>query len=72
MISDLKIGAFMPGIFGGMKCAGITHRDRTHGRKAPVERKVPKCTLFDEWLPGECQKCEKCMEAVRKAKEAEK
>lgn len=24
----------------------------------------PKCTLFDEWLPGEYLKCEKCMAAV--------
>ena len=46
-----------------------THRDRTHGRKAPVERRVPKCTLFDEWLPGEYQKCEKCLEATRSGKE---
>lgn len=58
--------------WGNEVCRYHTHRDRTHGRKAPVERKVPKCTLFDEWLQGECQKCEKCMEAVRKAKEAEK
>lgn len=46
-----------------------THRDRTHGRKAPVERRVPKCTLFNEWLPWEYQKCEKCLEATRNGKE---
>ena len=38
-------------------------------RKAPVERRVPKCTLFNEWLPGEYQKCEKCLEATRNGKE---
>lgn len=51
------------------KLAYHTHRDRTHGRKAPVERRVPKCTLFDEWLPGEYQKCEKCLEVTRGGKE---
>lgn len=54
---------------GNDVCRYHTHRDRTHGRKAPVERRVPKCTLFDEWLPGEYQKCEKCLEATRSGKE---
>ena len=55
-----------PGDFWGKDvCKYHTHRDRTHGKKAPVERRVPKCTLFDEWLPGEYQKCEKCLEAAR-------
>lgn len=54
-----------PGDFWGNDvCRYHTHRDRTHGRKAPVERHLPKCTLFDEWLPGEYLKCEKCMAAV--------
>ena len=45
-----------PGDFWGKDvCKYHTHRDRTHGKKAPVERRVPKCTLFDEWLPGEDQ-----------------
>lgn len=49
---------------GNDVCRYHTHRDRTHGRKAPVERHLPKCTLFDEWLPGEYLKCEKCMASV--------
>lgn len=56
--------------WGKEACRYHTHRDRTHGRKAPVERNLPKCTLFGAWLPGEYQKCEQCLEAVRKAKEA--
>lgn len=55
--------------WGNDVCRYHTHRDRTHGRKAPVERRMPKCTLFDEWLPGEYQKCEKCLEATRSGKE---
>lgn len=50
--------------WGNDVCRYHTHRDRTHGRKAPVERHLPKCTLFDEWLPGEYLKCEKCMASV--------
>ena len=55
--------------WGNGVCKYHTHRDRTHGRKDPVEHRVPKCTLFDEWLPGEYQKCEKCLEATRSGKE---
>ena len=55
--------------FGNDVCRYHTHRDRTHGRNAAVERRLPKCTLFDEWLPGEYQKCEKCLEAIRSGKE---
>lgn len=51
--------------WGNSVCLYHTHRDRTHGRKAPVERNLPKCTLFDEWLPGEYQKCKKCLDAVK-------
>lgn len=46
-------------------------RDRTHGRKAPTEYQIPKCTLFDEWLPGCYHRCNKCIEACNKAKEKE-
>lgn len=61
-----------PGDFwGNGVCKYHTHRDRTHGRKAPVERRVPKCTLFDEWLPGEYQKCEKCLLATGGGKTSE-
>lgn len=60
-----------PGDFWGNDvCRYHTHRDRTHGRKAPVERRLPKCTLFDEWLPGEYQKCEQCIAATQKRLEA--
>lgn len=50
--------------WGNPVCRYHTHRNRTHGRKAPMERSVPKCTLFDEWLPGEYQKCDKCVAAI--------
>ena len=52
--------------WGSSICKYHTYRDRTHGKKAPKERRVPKCTLFDEWLPGEYQKCEQCISAIRK------
>ena len=35
-----------------------------------MERNVPKCTLFDEWLPGEYQKCDKCIAAMMERLEA--
>ena len=50
--------------WGNDVCRYHTHRDRTHGRKAPIERHIPKCTLFDEWLSGEYQKCERCLAAT--------
>lgn len=43
--------------------------DRTHGRKAPVERQFPKCTLCDEWIPGEYQRCKQCIVATQKGLE---
>lgn len=52
-------------------CEYHTHRDRTHGRKAPVEKKMPKCTLFGIWLEKSYQKCEKCQNACEQVKEAE-
>lgn len=55
--------------WGRPVCRYYTHRDRTHGRKAPVERQIPKCTLFDEWLSGEYQKCQACMKAMKEAQE---
>ena len=45
-------------------CRYHTHRDRTHGRKAPKERNVPKCTLFNCWLEGEYVKCSQCIRAA--------
>ena len=55
--------------WGNAVCPYHTHRDRTHGRKAPIERRLPKCTLFDEWLPGEYIKCESCWKAIEATKE---
>lgn len=57
--------------WGNEVCRYHTHRDRTHGRKAPIERKVPKCMLFDEWLPGDHIKCEKCRKAIEAAQREE-
>lgn len=44
-------------------CPYHTHRDRTHGRKATVEKQVPKCTLFGVWLDKPYQKCKECIKA---------
>lgn len=43
-------------------------RDRTHGRKAPIERKCPKCALFDVWLDG-YNKCKECLICCKIAKQ---
>lgn len=62
----LETKCFYPGdFFGNDVCKYHKLRDRTHGRKAPVERRVPKCALFDKWLPGEYDKCAECLEACR-------
>lgn len=57
--------------WGNEVCRYHTHRNRTHGRKAPVERNVPKCTLFDEWLPSEHIKCDACKAAIKTAQREE-
>ena len=47
-------------------CHYMVYRDRTHGRKAPVERNLPKCVLFDEWLKQPSLyaiKCDACLKA---------
>ena len=49
-------------------CRYHTHRNRTHGRKAPMERIVPKCTLFDTWLDGPYKKCEACRKACEESR----
>ena len=49
--------------WGKSICRYYTHRDRTHGRKAPIERHLPKCTLFDCWLEKDYVKCEACKKA---------
>lgn len=56
-----------PGDFWGKPaCSYHVRRDRMHGRKQPPERNVPKCTLFNKWLPGAYKKCPECM-AICKA-----
>ena len=60
------------GDFWGRDCCHFhVRRDRTHGNRAPVERKLPKCTLFDTWLKGEYERCPECTEAIRKSREEE-
>ena len=53
--------------WGETRCHYLAYRTRTHGRRAPAERNLPKCTLFDKWLgydgvrPAKCSECwEKC------------
>jgi len=55
--------------WGTYYCKYHVFRDRTHGKKKPTERHMPKCTLFDEWLPGEYKKCKQCIKAVEETKE---
>ncbi len=55
--------------WGRTVCPYHKLRDRTHGRKAPIERRVPKCALFDEWLSGEYKRCGKCLAAINAVKE---
>lgn len=47
-------------------CPYLVLRDRHHGYKVPIERKVPKCTLFNQWLETErhYKKCYECLERV--------
>ncbi len=73
LVSPEKTSCTYGGDFWGKDvCRYHTYRDRTHGRKAPIERKMPKCTLFDEWLPGKYIKCEQCMKACEEALEGMK
>lgn len=53
--------------WGHSVCAHHVYRDRTHGRQAPVERRLPKCALFGVWLDGEYKKCDACLEACKEA-----
>ncbi|WP_140393121.1 hypothetical protein [Lachnoclostridium sp. An138] len=54
--------------WGKNVCGYHTHRDRTHGRKAPKEHAVPKCVLFDVWLDEEYKKCTECKKACEEEK----
>ena len=58
--------------YGKDVCQYHTYRDRTHGRRAPVERNVPKCTLFGVWLDKSYQKCKECIKACEQAERMEK
>lgn len=55
------------GTSGEMMFASTTPTETAHmvGRRRSSED-FRKCTLFDEWLPGEYQKCEKCLEATKR------
>lgn len=67
---DLEKTCMYSGDFWGKPlCSYLVYRDRYHGRKQPMERRVPKCTLFNRWLERDCMKCPECLEAVKKAKE---
>ncbi len=54
-------------------CPYLSLRDRHHRYKTPVEHKVPKCTLFNQWLKleGHYKKCYECLEHVMVADNAD-
>jgi len=54
--------------YGEELCKYHTHRDRHHGKKAPIEWNVPKCKLFDCWLSEAYIKCDACIKACSEAK----
>lgn len=54
--------------WGDYVCQYHVFRDRTHGKKKPIERHMPKCTLFNKWLSNKYKKCEQCIKAVERAK----
>lgn len=62
---ELNSCAYDGDFFGKDVCRYHTFRNRTHGRKAPTERNIPKCTLFDTWLARPYQKCVACQIACR-------
>lgn len=68
LVSPDKDNCTYGGDFWGKDvCRYYTYRNRTHGRKAPMERNVPKCTLFDVWLDKPYKKCEACRKACEEA-----
>ena len=67
--SDSEHCTYGGDFWGKDVCRYHTHRDRTHGRKAPVERHIPKCILFDKWLDKPYQKCEECKQACQKERD---
>ena len=48
-----------------MACHYHVRRNRTHGRKAPMEFDLPKCLLFECWLDKPFHKCEACKQACK-------
>lgn len=66
---DIEYCTYDGDFWGKDVCRYHTHRDRTHGRKAPIERHLPKCTLFNKWLDKPYQKCEECKQACQKERE---
>lgn len=58
--------------FGKDVCQYYACRNRTHGRKAPIERNVPKCTLFNTWLERPFAKCTACVTACQGAEKTER
>jgi hypothetical protein len=55
--------------WGRSVCVYHKFRNITHCRKAPIERNVPKCTLFGDRLDG-YNKCKECLIRCRAEKEA--
>lgn len=62
---ELNSCAYGGDFFGKDVCRYHVFRNRTHGKKAPGERNLPKCTLFDAWLDGPYRKCQACRTACR-------
>lgn len=56
--------------WGSTQCAYHVTRDRTHGRKALVEYRKPKCTLFNVWLDSPYFKCEECLKKCQEVRDA--
>lgn len=67
---ELNSCAYGGDFFGKDVCRYHTFRNRTHGKKAPVERNVPKCTLFGTWLGKPYRKCLACQLACRRGGDA--
>ena len=64
---ELNTCTYCGDFWGKDVCPYHTHRDRTHGKKSPVERNIPKCTLFNKWLDKSYHKCEECKKACEEA-----
>lgn len=53
------------------QCKYVKYRDRHGKRGTPIQRKIPKCTLFDAWLDSVIangyKKCDACLKATSDA-----